>query len=104
LRQGSLGRNALRGFALWQVNAALRRQFKFTDEVKLILSAEAINVFNHPNFASAGGDEATLGTRFNSSLTVNPSSDKHSRMLPEVRWAKSAAVLAGAITRAHRGC
>ena len=73
LRQGSLGRNRLRGFALWQVNAALRRQFKFTDEVKLILSAEAINVFNHPNFASVGGDEATLGTRFNSSLTVNPS-------------------------------
>lgn len=73
LREGTLGRNALRGFPLWQLNAALRRQFKFTDEVKLILSAEAINVFNHPNFASVKGDEATLGTRFNSSLTVNPS-------------------------------
>ncbi len=48
--QGSLGRNALRGFALNQVDFALRRQFNFTENVHLQLRAEAFNLFNHPNF------------------------------------------------------
>ena len=51
-RQGSLGRNALRGFPLWQANMTLRRQFDFTERFKLQLRAEMFNVFNHPNFAN----------------------------------------------------
>ena len=74
IRQGTLGRNALRGFALSQVNLALRRRFSFTDAVKLTLGAEAANIFNHPNFAAPGGNDASLGTRFApaTALSSNP--------------------------------
>ena len=75
LRQGTLARNALRGFSLSQVNLALRRRFSFTDDVRLTLSVEAANIFNHPNFAAPAGNDASLGTRFASSasLSANPS-------------------------------
>jgi Carboxypeptidase regulatory-like domain/TonB dependent receptor-like, beta-barrel/TonB-dependent Receptor Plug Domain len=49
-QQGTLGRNALRGFPLSQLDLALRRQFGLTERVKLQLRAEAFNIFNHPNF------------------------------------------------------
>jgi hypothetical protein len=55
-RQGTLGRNALRGFPLNQLDLALRRQFNLTERVKLQLRAEMFNVLNHPNF----GDPITL--------------------------------------------
>jgi Ca-activated chloride channel family protein len=74
LRQGTLGRNALRGFPLAQFNLALRRRFNFNEDVSLTLGAEADNVFNHPNFAAPAGNDSSLGTRFapGSSLSVNP--------------------------------
>jgi hypothetical protein len=50
-QQGTLGRNALRGFPLWQVDAALRRQINLNDRVNLQFRVEAFNLFNHPNFA-----------------------------------------------------
>lgn len=50
-RQGTLGRNALRGFPLWQIDFALRRQFSLTERLKLQLRSELFNVLNHPNFA-----------------------------------------------------
>jgi len=49
-RQGNLGRNVLRGFPVFQVDLALRRQFKLTERLGMQLRAEAFNVFNHPNF------------------------------------------------------
>jgi len=49
-RQGTLGRNALRGFPVWQLDLALRRQFHLTERVNLQFRAEFFNVFNHPNF------------------------------------------------------
>jgi hypothetical protein len=64
LRQGTLGRNSLRGFSLAETNIGLRRQFNFSEEVRLILGLEAVNLFNHPNFAAPGANEASLGTRF----------------------------------------
>jgi Ca-activated chloride channel family protein len=63
-RQGTLGRNALRGFPLTQFNLALRRQFKFSEDVKLIIGIQVTNVFNNPNFAAPRGNDASLGTRF----------------------------------------
>ncbi len=74
LHQGTLGRNALRGLPLSQVNLALRRHFNFTASVKLTLSTEAANIFNHPNFAAPAGNEASLGTRFApaAGLSSNP--------------------------------
>lgn len=50
-RQGTLGRNALRAFALYQTDVALRREFKLRETVRLQLRAEAFNVFNRANFA-----------------------------------------------------
>jgi hypothetical protein len=50
-QQGNLGRNALRGFPLNQVDFAIRRQFNLTENFHLQLRAEAFNLFNHPNFA-----------------------------------------------------
>jgi hypothetical protein len=69
-----LSRNALRGFPVAQFNLALRRHFNFTEDVRLTLSAEAANVFNHPNFAAPVGNDASLGTRFapSTALTANP--------------------------------
>ena len=52
LRQGTLGRNALRGFSLYQTDLAIRRQFNLIERFKLELRAEAFNVFNRPNFAA----------------------------------------------------
>jgi len=50
LRQGTLGRNVMRGFALTQMDLALRRQFNLTERLYIQVRAEAFNVFNHPNF------------------------------------------------------
>lgn len=51
-QQGSLGRNAVRGFGLFQTDLAIRREFGLTERLKLYLRAEAFNVFNTPNFGS----------------------------------------------------
>ncbi|MDQ3648892.1 MAG: TonB-dependent receptor [Acidobacteriota bacterium] len=51
-QQGSLGRNALRGFPAWQMDLAVRRQFNFSERYNIQLRAEMFNVFNHPNFSS----------------------------------------------------
>jgi hypothetical protein len=52
IRQGSLGYNALRGFGFSQVDFALRRQFSFSEGLKLQLRAEAFNLFNRANFGN----------------------------------------------------
>lgn len=51
-RQGSLGRNALRAFPVWQLDMAMRREFNLTEKLKLQLRAEAFNITNHPNFSA----------------------------------------------------
>jgi hypothetical protein len=58
-RQGTLGRNALRGFSVYQVDLALRRQFRLTERVNLQFRAEAFNLFNNPNFGDPLGDLST---------------------------------------------
>ncbi|HWS86106.1 MAG TPA: carboxypeptidase regulatory-like domain-containing protein [Pyrinomonadaceae bacterium] len=55
-RQGSLGRNALRGFGLAQLDLAVRRQFAFGETARVQVRAEFFNVFNHPNFGDPVGD------------------------------------------------
>ncbi len=49
---GNLGRNVVRGLPAWQVDVALRRQFKLSERLQLQFRAEAFNLFNHPNFGS----------------------------------------------------
>jgi hypothetical protein len=55
-RQGSLGRNALRGFPFTQVDVALNRRFALTERVGLQFRMEVFNLFNHPNFGDPVGD------------------------------------------------
>ena len=57
-RNGTLGRNVVTTPPIYQFNAALRREFRLTEQFKLQLRAEAFNLFNRPQFAG-----------FNTSLT-----------------------------------
>ncbi len=51
LRQGDLGRNALRAFGATQWDFAVHRQFPIHESLRLQFRAEMFNVLNHPNFA-----------------------------------------------------
>jgi len=50
LRQGTLDRNALRGFGMSQVDLAVRRDIRLGGGTNLQLSVEAFNLFNQVNF------------------------------------------------------
>lgn len=54
-RQGTLGRNVLRGFGASQLDIALRRQFNLTERLNLQFRADAFNLFNQANFANPTG-------------------------------------------------
>ncbi len=54
-RQGSLGRNALRGFGVSQFDLALRRNFGITETIKVQFRVDAFNLFNLANFANPSG-------------------------------------------------
>jgi hypothetical protein len=54
-RQGTLGRNVLRGFGLHQIDLSVRRYFRFTEGVGLQFRADAFNISNTPNFANPTG-------------------------------------------------
>jgi hypothetical protein len=50
VRQGTLGRNALRGFAMSQVDLAVRRDVSVGAGLTLQLRAEAFNLFNQVSY------------------------------------------------------
>ncbi len=49
-RDGSVARNSFRSTNLWVTNAALVKTIKVSEGMKLILRAEAFNLFNRTNF------------------------------------------------------
>ena len=49
---GSLGRNAIQGFGMSQLDLALQREFRMRERLSAQIRAEAFNVFNHPNFSN----------------------------------------------------
>lgn len=51
LREGNLGRNALRGFGAFQWDFAASRTFALRETLHLQFRAELFNLLNHPNFA-----------------------------------------------------
>jgi hypothetical protein len=53
-RQGTLGRNALRGFPVSQIDMSLRRRLA-VKESRLEFRVDVFNLFNHPNFADPNG-------------------------------------------------
>jgi hypothetical protein len=50
-RQGTLGRNVMRGFSLNETDFSVRRRFGLGERVSLLFRADVFNLFNHPNFA-----------------------------------------------------
>jgi hypothetical protein len=56
IRQGTLGRNVVRGFGLFQWDLGVHRDFAIYESVKLEFRAEMFNLLNHPNFAPPVGD------------------------------------------------
>ncbi len=63
-KQGTLGRNALRGFSAHQIDLSLRRQFSLTERLRIQFRAEFFNLFNHPSIAEPVGafGSATFGS------------------------------------------
>ena len=61
LRQGTLGRNALRGFGAWQWDFAMHRTFPIRESLKLQFRAEIFNLLNHPNFGPPNGQFGETG-------------------------------------------
>ncbi len=55
IRQGNVGRNALRGFGATQWDFAVHRDFPLRERLKLQFRAEMFNVLNHPNFGQPDG-------------------------------------------------
>ena len=47
--QGDLGRNAIGGFGMWQVDMAVRREFKLRERRRIELRLEGFNLTNHAN-------------------------------------------------------
>ncbi|WP_031496232.1 TonB-dependent receptor [Bryobacter aggregatus] len=54
-RQGTLGRNVLRGFPVAQFDLSLRRTFQLTERTGLQVRADAFNLLNHANFSNPSG-------------------------------------------------
>lgn len=55
LREGDLGRNALRGFGATQWDFAVHRDFPIHEALRLQFRAEMFNIVNHPNFGPPQG-------------------------------------------------
>jgi hypothetical protein len=56
LRQGDLGRNALRGYGAVQWDFSVHRDFAVSDKITLQFRGELFNLLNHPNFGPPVGD------------------------------------------------
>jgi hypothetical protein len=69
---GDTPRNFVRGFGAAQVDMAVRRDFSFTERIKLQFRAEAFNVFNHPQFGAIDGTLTDGNGKFGwASTTLN---------------------------------
>ncbi|HEY8562045.1 MAG TPA: VIT domain-containing protein [Pyrinomonadaceae bacterium] len=58
--QGNSGRNSLRGFPLFQMDASLQRRIRFGNETRLEIAISAYNLLNNTNFADVSGNLGTL--------------------------------------------
>ncbi len=56
---GSVGRNALRGPAYFQLDFSGMKNFVITERVTMQFRADIFNIFNHPNFANPDGGICT---------------------------------------------
>jgi Carboxypeptidase regulatory-like domain/TonB dependent receptor len=63
VRQGTLGRDFLRGPSFYSLNTAVQRSFPIYERLHLIFRVEAFNILNHPNldFPDTGLSDSTFG-------------------------------------------
>jgi hypothetical protein len=63
VRQGTLGRNYVRGPGFYALNTAVQRSFPIYEELHLIFRVDAFNILNHPNldFPDTGLSDSTFG-------------------------------------------
>jgi hypothetical protein len=61
-RFGSMPRNPVRGPGFWAVDMGLFRAINLPRRTQLQVRVEALNVFNHANFANPGADISNAGT------------------------------------------
>ncbi len=61
-RQGSLGRNVMRGFPLFQTDIGIGRSFPIKENFGIEFKADVFNIFNHPNFGNPDGDLSNVNT------------------------------------------
>jgi len=87
-RNGTLGRNALRGFGFQQFDFAARRQFKLNERASLQFRAEFFNLFNRVNFADPGG-----GLNFTAPTAALPDG----RLTATTTFGQSTALLRGSL-------
>lgn len=50
--QGTLGRNLIRGFDMWQADLSLSRRIELNEHANVLVQAQAFNAFNRGNFAN----------------------------------------------------
>jgi hypothetical protein len=53
---GNSGRNTFRGYAFYQADLGISKNFPVTERVKVLFRSEAFNVLNHTNFAAPDGN------------------------------------------------
>ena len=68
---GNLGRNALSGPGLWQVDVGLAKAVAFTEQIRLQFRAEVFNVFNRAQYGQPNTNLSTPGNFGVITSTVN---------------------------------
>jgi len=71
VRQGTEGRNDIRGFGFTQVDLSVGRLFSLGDRFRLQFRADAFNVLNHPNFTNPAGYIQFGALEFQSTKMLN---------------------------------
>ncbi len=69
-RQGTAGRNSLRGPSLWESDLSLSKNLLLSERFKLELRADAFNVFNHVNLANPSSQIDSSGAGQITSIQV----------------------------------
>jgi hypothetical protein len=69
--QGSLGRNSVRGYGMYQLDVALGRTFTIRESLRLQLKGEVFNLLNHPMFADTDNPISSGSTFGDVTRTLN---------------------------------
>jgi hypothetical protein len=70
---GNLGRNALRGPSIYQVDLTLAKKFPITETMNFEFRAECYNILNHPEYQVPGYNTVSGSqVRLNDALPIGP--------------------------------